>query len=142
MSVVSEAVRATVVERAGHRCEYCHFPTRGQVGTFPVDHVTPRSTGGATTLDNLALACPRCNGHKWKHCEGLDRSSGESCRLFNPRRDSWAEHFCWSQAQRGVLEGLTAVGRATIEQLQMNDAEVVALRCLLGAVGLFPEVGC
>jgi HNH endonuclease len=54
----SEATRAAVVARAGHRCEYCHLPTRGQVGTFPIDHVTPRSLAGATVLDNLALACP------------------------------------------------------------------------------------
>jgi 5-methylcytosine-specific restriction endonuclease McrA len=65
MSVVSEATRDHGGARAGHRCEYCHLPTRGQAGTFPIDHVTPRSLAGPTTLDNLALACPGRNGHKW-----------------------------------------------------------------------------
>jgi 5-methylcytosine-specific restriction endonuclease McrA len=64
MSAISETMRATVVARAMDRCEYCHLPTRGQVATFPIDHVTPRSSSGDTILDNLALACPHCNGSK------------------------------------------------------------------------------
>jgi hypothetical protein len=39
MSVVSDAVREVIVVRAGHRCEYCHLPTRGQVATFPIDGI-------------------------------------------------------------------------------------------------------
>jgi 5-methylcytosine-specific restriction endonuclease McrA len=64
VSVVNEAERAIVEERAGYRCEYCRLPTRGQVATFPVDHPVPQSSGGLTEQDNLALACPHCNGHK------------------------------------------------------------------------------
>ncbi len=61
MTVFSDAMRDAVVARAGGCCEYCHLPTRGQVATFPIDHVLPRSSGGETILDNLALACPHCN---------------------------------------------------------------------------------
>ena len=60
MSVVSESVRAAVERRAGFRCEYCHLPTRGQVATFPIDHIIPRIARGATGLSNLALGCPQC----------------------------------------------------------------------------------
>ena len=41
MSVVSESMRADVAARAGHRCEYCRLPTKGQVATFPVDADEP-----------------------------------------------------------------------------------------------------
>jgi 5-methylcytosine-specific restriction endonuclease McrA len=59
MTLFSDEVRDAVVARAGARCEYCHLPTRGQVATFPIDHVLPRSRGGETILDNLALASGR-----------------------------------------------------------------------------------
>jgi HNH endonuclease len=136
----SEATRAAVAARAGHRCEYCHLATRGQVGTFPIDHVTPRSQAGPTVLGNLALACSVCNGHKWKYSNDVDPESGEVVPLFNPRTDVWSHHFRRSREQVGVLEGLTPCGRATIARLQMNDAEIVVARQLLAELGLFSEV--
>jgi len=43
--------------RAGDRCEYCRIAQASQEATFHVDHVVPRVAGGATSLENLALAC-------------------------------------------------------------------------------------
>jgi hypothetical protein len=133
-------MRSAVEARACHRYEYCHLPTRGQVATFPIDHVAPRSQGGATALDNLALSCPHCNGHKWMHADGIDPISGQTQPLFNPRGQFWDEHFEWSSASSGVLQGKTTSGRATIARLQMNHATMIDLRQLLAALGLFPEV--
>lgn len=31
---------------------------------FHIDHIIPRSKGGATELENLALQCPGCSLHK------------------------------------------------------------------------------
>jgi HNH endonuclease len=140
MSVASDRMRAAVTRRAGDRCEYCRLPTIGQAATFPLDHVIPRDRGGLTNLENLALACPVCNGHKWKHVEGTDRESGTSVTLFNPRTQIWIEHFVWSKSEIGVLEGRTAIGRATIDRLQINAADTVATRLVLAGLGLFPEV--
>jgi len=140
VSAVPEGVRAVVVARAGDRCEYCHLPTRGQVATFPVDHVNPRTAGGGSDPDNLALACPRCNGHKWAATDATDPDTGTVAALFTPRADVWAEHFAWSSAEPGRLVARTPVGRATAARLRMNDSTVVALRALLADVGLFPEV--
>jgi 5-methylcytosine-specific restriction endonuclease McrA len=61
MTLFSDEMRDAVVARADGRCEYCHLLTRGQVATFPIDQVLPRSSGGETILDNLALACPHWN---------------------------------------------------------------------------------
>lgn len=140
MTAFSDEVRAAVVARAGERCEYCHLPKRGQVATFPIDHILPRSDGGETILDNLALACPCCNAHKWAHASAMDPVSGASLPLFNPRTQVWSDHFQWSNEERGVLEGKTPCGRATIAQLQMNDSEMVAIRQLLATLGLLPEI--
>lgn len=140
MSLFSESVRAAVTDRSGDRCEYCHLPTQGQVATFPIDHIIPRSLGGATALGNLALACPHCNAHKWAFSQALDPTTGGLVPLFNPRVDIWSAHFAWSQTAPGFIEGRTATGRATIERLQMNNPEMVTIRRLLASLGLFSEV--
>jgi hypothetical protein len=140
VSLFSPALRARVTERAGSRCEYCHLPTRGQVATFPIDHVIPKSAGGSNEDSNLALCCPHCNAQKWKTAEATDPVSGLIAPYFNPRRDHWEEHFRWSRESVGVLVGLTPTGRATVEGLHLNDSKMVELRLLLGELGLFPEV--
>ncbi|MCE9562500.1 MAG: HNH endonuclease [Planctomycetes bacterium] len=141
MSAFSEIRRAEVAQRAAHRCEYCHLPTRGQVATFPIDHIIPRSRGGTTDLGNLALACPHCNAHKWTGEEGIDPDTGATTAFFNPRQDFWAEHFEWSAERPGELIGRTPVGRATIDGLQINDVSMVEIRILLAELRLFPEAG-
>jgi len=139
VSAFSPVRRAEVTAHAGHRCEYCHLPTRGQVATFPIDHVIPRHAGGTTALDNLALTCPHCNAHKWTAVDEVDPDTGEPERLFHPRQDVWEGHFGW--AGEGRIAGLTPVGRATVQALRLNATEVVELRRLLAELGLFPEPG-
>lgn len=137
MSAFSPARRAEVTARAGHRCEYCHLPTRGQVAAFPIDHVIPRNAGGTTALDNLALTCPHCNAHKWTAVTEVDPDTGQPVRLFHPRQDVWDEHFAW--AVGGEIAARTAVVRATVTALRMNDPDMIELRTLLAELGLFPE---
>lgn len=64
---------------------------------------------------------------------------GQTVRLFNPRADLWAEHFRWSAAEWGILEGLTPIGRATIDRLRMNAPGLVNTRRLLAALGVAPD---
>jgi HNH endonuclease len=136
VSAFSESRRTEVVTRAGHRCEYCHLPTTGQVATFPIDHIIPRSEGGSNDPDNLALCCPHCNAHKWIAVDGIDPTTGLTARLFHPRRDVWADHFEWSDAHFGKLVGRTPVGRATVASLRINDEGMIAVRLLLADLGL------
>ncbi len=107
---------------------------------FPVDHVTPISQAGPTVPENLALACPNCNGGKWKYAAWEDPQTGESVSLFNPRTDVWSHHFEWSREQRGALISTTPCGRATIARLRINRLDLVATRQLLADLGLFPEL--
>jgi hypothetical protein len=55
-------------------------------------------------------------------------------RLFNPRRHLWRRHFRWEDAR---LIGRTAIGRVTIQLLQMNDPVRTILRVELLGEGLF-----
>lgn len=50
--------RRTVLQRDRHRCAYCD----GDADT--VDHVLPRSRGGAHEWTNVVAACTRCNHRK------------------------------------------------------------------------------
>ena len=59
--------------------------------------------------------------------------NGELTRLFNPRLDSWADHFEWDSAR---LVGRTSVGRTTVEVLQMNHEEAIEDRNSLLQRGL------
>lgn len=43
--------------RASRCCEYCQLPAEVAETPFQIEHITVRKHGGATTADNLALAC-------------------------------------------------------------------------------------
>lgn len=51
--------RRAIFARDGFRCQYC-----GTTASLTVDHVTPRSRGGASTWDNVVTACAPCNLRK------------------------------------------------------------------------------
>jgi hypothetical protein len=57
--------------------------------------------------------------------------------LFNPRQQRWDEHFAWSEDSLRIT-GLTPVGRATVEALQLNREGLVNMRRVLYAVGEHP----
>ena len=124
-----------VRRRAGRRCEYCQMPEAYYRTRFQVDHVIAQQHGGDDDLDNLAWSCLHCNVHKGPNIAGLDTETGALTRLFHPREDKWDEHFVWHGAW---LVGKTAVGRATIAVLAINDARYVTVREALMAEGVFP----
>lgn len=58
------------VARGHPPCHLCHEPIDYSLKSpdpysFEIDHVIPRSKGGADTVDNLAPAHRRCNREKW-----------------------------------------------------------------------------
>ena len=50
--------RRAVFARDGWTCQYCGAPAEN------LDHVVPKSRGGAHTWDNVVAACRRCNSKK------------------------------------------------------------------------------
>ncbi len=71
-------------------------------------------------LDNLALACHRCNERRHNFTQGVDSETQTVVPLFNPRQQQWSEHFSWVKDGTRII-GLTATGRATCDRLDMND---------------------
>lgn len=54
--------RRNLFARDGHRCQYCG--RNGSHSQLSIDHVLPRSRGGATTWENVVACCVRCNVKK------------------------------------------------------------------------------
>jgi hypothetical protein len=119
-----------VRHRAGDRCEYCRISAGVDAANLQIEHIVPRQHGGATALENLALACQRCNSHKGPNLTGIDGDTGAIERLFNPRQDRWQDHFV-AQAD-GTITGLTAAGRVTVNLLSMNAVQRRRLRLASG----------
>ncbi len=117
---ISHTTRQRVRQRANFLCEYCHSSEEASTALFTLDHLIPQSLGGIDSEDNLALACHRCNGRRYSFTDGIDPETQAIVPLFNPRYDQWSEHFIWS-ADGQLICGVTSIGRATIERLDMND---------------------
>jgi 5-methylcytosine-specific restriction endonuclease McrA len=128
-----------VTARAGGCCEYCRTQARFSSDSLSVEHVCPRSDGGATEFGNLALSCQGCNNRKYTSTEAVDPISGVTAPLFHPRLHRWSEHFTWSENAERIV-GLTPTGRATVEKLQLNRNGLVNLRGVLYAAGKHPPV--
>jgi 5-methylcytosine-specific restriction endonuclease McrA len=54
--------RKSIMLRDRQTCQYCHQPFMPKALTL--DHVIPRSRGGASTWENLVACCYPCNNRK------------------------------------------------------------------------------
>lgn len=116
MTIDRELIRS----RANYLCEYCHSPEQISATRFTVDHIVPQSLGGSDDLNNLALACRRCNERCYNFISGYDPVTKTIVPLFNPRSHQWKDHFIWSADTKSIV-GKTPMGRATVSRLDLND---------------------
>ncbi|WP_239394430.1 HNH endonuclease, partial [Frankia sp. CiP3] len=81
--------RKGVLARDHHRCVYCGAPATS------LDHVIPRSRGGAHVWENVVAACGRCNHLKadravadlgWRLRTAPRAPSGAAWRILGSRR--------------------------------------------------------
>jgi HNH endonuclease len=119
------ATRDLVRRRADERCEYCQLHQKHSELRHHVERIIAKQHGGSDDSDNLALACHRCNLRKGPNLTGIDPEMGQVTRLFHPRRDRWSHHFSFEGVR---VSGLTAIGRATVHVLDLNDARRLELR--------------
>ena len=122
---IAVSLRRLVIERANNQCEYCLISATLSFFPHELDHVIAEKHEGQTTLENLALTCWRCNRHKGSDLGSFDPTTEDFSFLFNPRTQTWTEHFI----QNGnYIEGLTPEGRTTVKLLQFNTKERLAER--------------
>jgi hypothetical protein len=136
---VAKKLRDLVAQQARHRCGYC-LTSELVVGLpMEIDHLIPLVLGGPTIEENLWLACSACNGYKGRRISARDPESGQIVRLFNPREQSWHEHFLWVDSGSRIA-GRTAIGRATAKELRLNRPLLVRARGVWIAAGWHPPV--
>jgi len=136
VSQVPDALRETVRQRAGSCCEYCLIP-EAFVSLHEPDHIIAVQHHGATSLENLALACFDCNRQKGPNISSVDPNTGQVVQLFHPRHDNWTVHFHLDGAR---IMGRTPTGRATVELLQLNSPPRVRVRKELQRAGRYPLI--
>ena len=137
MTKVPAKLRREVIERAKGFCEYCYSNSVISDSPFDIEHIIPQSADGESKSENLALSCHGCNLHKSTKVKGFDIITDKEVRLFNPRTDNWKEHFTWAESF-SVIVGLTPIGRATVEALNLNRIGSVNKRQVLFAFGKHP----
>lgn len=126
-SHIPASLRRAVIQRAQHRCEYCHKPS---ISFFvhEVDHIIAQKHGGETSLANLAYACFECNRYKGSDIASIDPKTNLVAPLFNPRSQQWPKHF---RFDNGKIFPLTPEGRVTVFLLRLNEEERVTERITL-----------
>jgi len=130
-----DSLKQLVSSRARNCCEYCLLP-QGQTNVpHELDHIIATKHRGSNDATNRALACFGCNHSKGPCIAGIDPVSGAVTRLFHPRSHKWSAHFRWDGP---LLLGRTAIGRTTIEVLEINNAHRVLIRQTLIDEGVFP----
>ena len=117
---ISDVAKLAIRERANDLCKSCHSPERLSANRFTINHIIPKSLGGSDEMDNLALACRRCNERRYNFVASVDPETQEIDPIFNPRHQKWEEHFIWLD-NGVVIQGITPIGRATCIRLDLND---------------------
>ena len=133
-------IQEQVRQRANFLCEYCHTNERWQYVRFTIDHIVPVSEGGEDNLENLCLACFHCNRRKSAKTTAMDHETGQKITIFNPRQHQWPEHFIWSDDGLYIIP-LTAVGRVTVETLDLNRPRILNIRLADVMVERHPPTG-
>ncbi|MBO0700475.1 MAG: HNH endonuclease [Zavarzinella sp.] len=136
VTYIAADLRRLVVARAEGICEYCLIAEDDTFYGCEADHIISEKHGGATTADNLAMACVFCNQAKGSDVGSIDWESNTFVRFFNPRTDAWADHFALVEAR---IEGTTPTGIVTARILGFNGADRVSERRLLQISGRFPS---
>lgn len=79
--------RRNVFRRDHYTCQYCGVQPGGE--ELSIDHIVPRSRGGASTWENCVLACVECNKRK---AARTPSEAGLTLRQI-PTRPRWKPHY-------------------------------------------------
>lgn len=136
---LSATLRLQLEEADDHHCAYCRTSQFYSGHPMVAEHILPRIKGGTTSFANLCYSCYRCNLFKGSQTYRIDPQSGELTPLFHPRQHQWNQHFVFDPSGLQIV-GLTAVGRATVIALNMNNDVIINARRNWARLGWSPLV--
>jgi hypothetical protein len=102
-----------------------------------IEHLTPVSLGGTDARESLRLSCHKCNKLRSNLLVAIDPLTQQEVRLFNPRCDPWGDYFLW-QDEGLFMISRTAIGRATVAALRLNDSYHQSARSVWMIAGIYP----
>jgi hypothetical protein len=124
---ITTAIKKRIRERAGNSCGYCLTQQQYVPLSLELEHVIPKAKGGSDDEDNIWLACRSCNLYKADQTEAIDNETQKLVTLFNPIQQKWTDHFNWSDDGLRIV-GISAIGRATVTALQLNNVYALTVR--------------
>lgn len=134
---ISEALYQAVAQDAAHACGYCRAPQRVLPYRLEIEHLTPVSLGGGDDRANLWLGCHKCNKLRSNRVTAIDPLTQREVSLFHPRHHVWKDHFSWEHEGLHIV-GRTAIGRATVAALRLNDVYHQSARSVWMVAGIYP----
>jgi len=132
---ISNELRQTIADRAKQLCEYCLIAEADTFYGCEVDHIISLKHGGSSDPSNLAYACALCNRAKGSDIGSIS-GAREFIRFFNPRTDSWSNHF---RLEGATIRPLTAIGEVTARILGFNESARVHEREEMIQFGKYPN---
>lgn len=100
-----------------------------------MEHIKSLKHGGTSTSENLAYSCPDCNFSKGSDIATYsDKTADPLVRFYNPRIDRWEENF---RIESDHIEGISEIGRATVQIFKFNDIERIIFRKQLIEAGYY-----
>ena len=137
MSRISSKLEKEIRLESKNRCGYCLGEQKYVMAWLEIEHIFPLSKGGTSEKENLWLACPFCNNFKRSQTQGVDPVTKSKVALFNPRKQSWKNHFEFGSDKTTII-GKTRCGRATVKALKLNNELAFETRKHWVAVGWYP----
>ena len=135
MTDSADAERQFVYDRAHGRCEYCLFPECAGLLPFVLGRIISVKHGGSSEVENTVYSCPYCNRAKGSDLASIDRETDQLTSLFNPRTQTWSDHF---RLDDSLIVPLTSCGRVTVNLLDLNSQERIQEREMLMELGMYP----
>jgi len=130
-----------LVARDGEHCVWCRQQLTHVSPEATVDHVRCRSRGGSNTLDNLVLACARCNHRRsdqpadawlWR-CVALGLSVDRVAVTAAIRRaeGAWARTWVFIEWYVAAIKGelLPELLRTALAAVECGHSSLVAWPC-------------
>jgi 5-methylcytosine-specific restriction endonuclease McrA len=74
---ITNEQRQLIHKLAGSCCEYCRVAQGDRLSKFQIDHIIALKHGGSDDVDNLCLACLKCNSFKGPNVAALTETGAK-----------------------------------------------------------------
>lgn len=122
-------IRCRLGEAQNWRCCWCGVECRPEPGfkdSATIEHVLPRSKGGADHWDNYAMACASCNHHRGnasveEMLAGIPKKKSQEASKREKRQSKMLQKYVDRAKKRNIEGWFTSDGDALCKKLWVNS---------------------